>query len=386
MLKPARAASRVPSSPINACSLPPSRPSRVQYGCSPEKPRGSDPRGRSAATAGAPLAQPAPVAPVDRGLHHVARRLQPRHPLDHRAAELAHLAQVQADGLLLDPAADPYRVRPAVGDALLQRGRGIGDDAGGQRRAVLLGQRLQRELVEAHRALAAHLAVNGELHRGAAPQDRVLARPPGLVDVALAVAHPGPVLGKAVAAAVDPPHVVAAGVDQLELQVVGRRVATQAEAHLVVVRPGDIQPATDAGVAGDLVEIVVQAQRAAAIAVHRPQRTADLRRGDQLPGTDIVELRQHPAAALGRAAVAGQGHGAEQQEGKEPSHRGGSRYGGGGHGVIFPELEAGADPAAASGRPPRAAGARPGMRRRAGHAVAGAPAHPFTLPSSSPWM
>ncbi len=349
----------------------------------------------AAATTGGHLAQPVPVAAVDRGLHDVARGFQPRHPLDHRAAELTHLAQVQADGLLLDPAADPHRIRLAVGNALLQRSRGVGDHRGGQCRGVLLRQRLQGELVEAHRALAPHLAVDGELHRGAAPQDPVLARPPGLFDVALAVAHPGPVLREAVTAAVDPPHVVAAGVDQLELQVVGRRIAAQAETHLVVVRPGDIQPAADAGIAGHLVEVVVQAQRAAAVAGHRPQRAADLRRGDQLPGADVVELRQHPASRLGGQAVAGQRRGGKQHGGKEHSHSGGSRCGGNGHGGIFAELRAGAGGGPAVLRRPhgRDAGGSgapappcPCTRGRAGQALAGAPAHPFTLPSSSPWM
>ncbi len=50
MLKPPLPTSIAPSSPTRPCSRPPSRPTMVQYGCSPLKPRGNQPRVESAAT------------------------------------------------------------------------------------------------------------------------------------------------------------------------------------------------------------------------------------------------------------------------------------------------------------------------------------------------
>ncbi|MNM52121.1 hypothetical protein D3C81_631930 [compost metagenome] len=270
------------------------------------------------ATTGIHFAQLVPIAPVTRCLHHVARSLQARHPLHHRTAEFTHLAQVQADGLLLHAAADPQCVRLAVGDALLQCGGGVGDDDGGQRRGVFLRQRLQGQLIEAHRAATTDLAVDGELHRCAAPQRLVFARPPCLFDMALAVIHTRPALGELIAGAVHPPHVVAAGIDEFELQVVGRRIPAQFERDLIVLGPGDVQFATDAGITGNFVEVVIQAQGAAVVATDRPQRTADLRRGDQLPGVDVIELRQDRS---GTRQARAQQHGKQQTDGALTHHQ-----------------------------------------------------------------
>ncbi|MNV16690.1 hypothetical protein D3C71_1074590 [compost metagenome] len=246
------------------------------------------------ATASDHFAHFLPAASVLGGAHHVAGGLQAGQPLDHRTAELAHLVQVQADGLVGHATADPDRVRLAIGNAALQGGGGIGDHRRGQRRGIHRRQPLQGEAVETDRALATDLAVDRELHRRAAAERCFLARAPGLVDLAGAVLHRAPRLGEGVAGPVDPPHVVAAGIDQLELQVVGRRIAAQLQAELVIGRVLDAQLAADADIAGDVVEIVVQAQRApTTTADHAAQRTADLVGDHQLPGRHVVEAVQH---------------------------------------------------------------------------------------------
>ncbi len=168
------------------------------------------------------FAHGAPVAAILGGAHGVAAGFQVRQPVDHRTTDLAALVQVQADGLLLDATADPERIALAVDHAVLQRGGGIGDHRRHQRRVILGWQALQGQLVEAHCAAAADLAVDRELDRGAACHLLFGRRPPRLVDLATAILDRRPRLGETVAGTIDPPDVVAAGIDQLELQVVAR--------------------------------------------------------------------------------------------------------------------------------------------------------------------
>src|SRR5690606_35089020 len=123
---------------------------------------------------------------------------------------------------------------------------GIGRDQGRWRRR-LRRQWLPRQAAEAHAAAPAGVVVDGEFELRAAAQDAIQVRPPGLVDMARAVTHRGPLARELVARPVHPPDIVAAGVDQLELQVVGRRVAAQLEGEAVVLRILQWQVALDAG-------------------------------------------------------------------------------------------------------------------------------------------
>ncbi len=240
------------------------------------------------------LAHSAPVPAILGRPHGVAIGFQVRQPIDHYTADLAALVQVQADGLLLDATADPERVALAVDHAVLQRGGRIGNHRWHQRRIILRRQALQGQLVEAHRAAATDLAVDRELDGGASCHLLLGRGTPRLVDLAAAVLDRRPRLGEAVAGPVDPPDVVAAGIDQLELQVVARRFATQLESEAVIDRVFDVQRAADADVAGDIVEVIVQAQRAATTGTtDRAQRTADLVGQHQRPGRDVVEVVQH---------------------------------------------------------------------------------------------
>src|SRR5690606_26182709 len=108
-----------------------------------------------------------------------------------------------------------------------------------------------------------------------------------------------------VARPVHPPDVVASGVDQLELQVVVRRIATQLERVAVVARVLDHQVALDAGMAGNSVEIVVQAQRAALLARDRAQAAADLVGGHHAPLRGILETVEQARRLWGYPDVRG---------------------------------------------------------------------------------
>src|SRR3546814_4874240 len=98
-------------------------------------------------------------------------------------------------------------------------------------------------------ALAADAVVDRELELGAVAKHAVRARSPGLDDVPLLVAHRRPLRRELVAGAFDPPHVVAAFVDELHLQIVGRGIAADPERERVVFRIVDGEVALDADVA-----------------------------------------------------------------------------------------------------------------------------------------
>jgi hypothetical protein len=103
---------------------------------------------------------------------------------------------------------------------------------------------------------------------------------------------------------VDPPHGVAAGVDQLELQVVAGRVAAKLEGEPVVAGQHQRQVALDPGVARHAVEVVVQAQRLAVHPVCHPQPADHLVGGDHAPRRRIVEAVEQPRR-LGRGSIGG---------------------------------------------------------------------------------
>src|SRR3546814_10503925 len=92
-----------------------------------------------------------------------------------------------------------------------------GRRAGGRGRLAVGGGRqpLQPQRIETDRALAADAVVDRELELGAVAKHEVRARSPGLDDVPLLVAHRRPLRRELVAGAFDPPHVVAAFVDEL---------------------------------------------------------------------------------------------------------------------------------------------------------------------------
>ncbi len=336
--------------------MPPSRPMIVQYGCWPLKPRGYQPlgeggrdgldhlvgRGRErqrqhlqfgqaegivrpfggqhahvarlgfrqrdpvgAAIAIDHRARIAPLHAVVGQLHQVVAGLLARLPHQLEPAELAHAVQVQGQlrrrGRI--EVRIPGRVRIAVhrqrSAAAAVGGRGAG--RAGERAGVLRRQRGEGERIEAHRTLAAGVVVDRVLQLGAMAQRLVRVRPPGLVDLALAIGHRRPLAGKVVGRPIDPPHVVARGIGELELQIVGRRGPAQLEVEAIVVRIVQRHLALQPRIAGHAVVVVVQAQRLAAIGPgHRAQARGDLVGGHHLPGGRIVERIEHARLRLRR--------------------------------------------------------------------------------------
>ena len=294
----------------------------------------------------------APAQAVIGQLHQIVRRVLARFPVEHQPAELAQPAQVQRQ--LRIGVAVQVRGPRGIGLAVHGQGcctggeRGVRAGLASQRRAVIDRQRLERQLVEADRALAAGVVVDRVLELDAPAQHPVRIRPPGLVDVARLVAHRRPCGRKVVLRPVDPPHVVAAGVDELELQVVARRIAAQLEGELVVRGIFEHEVALDAGMARHAIEVVVQAQALPFDSRDRPQRAADLVGGHHPPRGGIIEPIQH-AHRLRRL-----GNGADRRQQYQPGRQAGeSRH----HVVIS---------------------VRHGRHARR--------AQPFTLPSSKPWM
>src|SRR5690606_35542605 len=133
-------------------------------------------------------------------------------------------------------------------------------------------------------AVATGIVVDGELDLGTAMQRAARGRPPALVDMALADVHLLPLAREVIARAADPPHVVAAGIHQLERQVIGGRFGTQPEPEAVVSRVVELQVALDAGITGHAVEVVVQAQRPALRALDPADAAADLVGRNNAPG------------------------------------------------------------------------------------------------------
>ena len=76
-------------------------------------------------------------------------------------------------------------------------------------------------------------------------------------------------LGNSKSRTIEPPHVVAAGIDELDLEIVYGRVRAQIERDLVVLRQIERQLAARERVARDVPEIEVEAQRLSVDAVVR---------------------------------------------------------------------------------------------------------------------
>ena len=162
----------------------------------------------------------------------------------------------------------------------------------GQRRGVGRRQRAEAQAVEADLALAALPAGQGELQQLTTAQRLVFGRPPGHRHMPLAQLHGLPVSGWFEHRRAHPPHVVAAGIHQLELQVVGRAFATQAVFECVVRRVRQRDALLQADVARDAMEVVVQAQRLAGIALDQPQAARDLVGRHHLPALGGFEVIQ----------------------------------------------------------------------------------------------
>jgi hypothetical protein len=238
-------------------------------------------------------AQFAPMSAIVGHLHGIIGGLRGFGPVEAQPAEFGVAAQIE--GQPLDAFAGmPSGAGIAVDRPLrfaARRGCGCAHDLG---QGAILRQRREGQCIETDFTFAACAVVDGELELGAAAQLRIRARPPGLADMPAFVAHRCPLMRIDILRSIHPPDVVATGIDQFELQIVGGRFAAQPEIEAVIVGVLDVEIALDADVTGDAVEVVVEAEPAAFGA----DAAADLGRGDDAPGSCVVEGIQKNSGIL----------------------------------------------------------------------------------------
>src|SRR5204862_749109 len=117
--------------------------------------------------------------------------------------------------------------------------------------------RLERELVEPHRALAAAARGDRELDRARAMQLTASLRPPRERDLTLLGRDRLPGVAEGEVAAVDPPHVGAARISELELEVLRTGLSPHAHGEAIVRGQRKIEVAVEHGVAAALLEVEV---------------------------------------------------------------------------------------------------------------------------------
>jgi len=157
----------------------------------------------------------------------------------------------------------------------------------------------QRQSPEARAAAAAAASgSDGQFQRGALRERVILARSPGKRDVVLGDPPRRPCFRHREIGPRMPPHVVAAGIDQLELQRVGRTGAAHAQVERIVRRECDRQCAAHRCVTGGAVQVVVEAQRLAVIAVDAAQARGDVVGRRDVPCRGIAEVHERGSTRI----------------------------------------------------------------------------------------
>src|SRR5439155_10565285 len=110
-------------------------------------------------------------------------------------------------------------------------------------------------------AAAAAPGVDHELDRRRMPQRAVAGRAPSELDLALLDFYKPPLARELVVGSVEPPHIVAGRIDELDLQLVHGRLGAQVERDLVVRRQIERQGSPRGGLPRGAAEIEVQPQR-----------------------------------------------------------------------------------------------------------------------------
>src|SRR5207247_1570605 len=180
----------------------------------------------------------APRRAVARHLHLEGHRVVVGVPVDHQPAVFSVPAEVDHRPLL----ARERRALPGGGAVLVEhewrlvagkerRGLGLGRHAVLSRRLA----RLEAEVADPDRAAAALPRRDRELDGAHLLRLAAAGRTPREVQARLADGHPLPLPRKDAVALVAPPDVLAARVDELELEVVGPRLAPQPERERVVL-------------------------------------------------------------------------------------------------------------------------------------------------------
>ncbi len=207
----------------------------------------------------------APFPAVVGKLHVVARCLRAGCEAQHEPAEFARPAEIDAEPLL---AAAARIASPRGCELAVERVRRVGPAQRGRRAnpgrwpfRSDRGKVVQLEIAHVERA-AATLASAGddELDGRDVVQRPILRRSPREFDVALLDRDQFPLVRKREVGTAIPPDVVAACVDQLDLQIVDRRVRTQPERDRIVVRQVDRQGAPRERVTCRAAQVEVEPQ------------------------------------------------------------------------------------------------------------------------------
>src|ERR1700737_547530 len=161
-------------------------------------------------------------------------------------------------------------------------------------------ERRNREIVEPDAPLPARARRDCDLDGRKALEGLVVGWPPREGYLPLLASDGLPILWKLKVWSVRPPHVLTGGVDHLELERVGRRVALDGERELVVGRQGQSERTMDHHVTAMPVKIEIHSHRSAVQAVRiRVNRHLDSIRGSGGPLTDRVEGIQYYSSGRG---------------------------------------------------------------------------------------
>ena len=267
------------------------------------------------AVAGRHRAHRPPVRAVVGNLDVVSGGKGAAGPVDHQAAILALLPEVDREpwgGVAgrAPPGGGRVAVEDEGGIGRRRRRRGAGRRGAGV--GVLRRQLAEGEAVDPHRAAPPAPGGDGQLD-GADPTWLAAAgRPPGEGDLSLLDPHQAPVAGELVVAMVHPPDVLgappAAGAvsgrprrrHQLDLEVLGRRLAAQPEAQLPVGGQLEIERPPSRRPAAAAVEVEVEPQGAAVDPRRSPDLQADPVRRRRLPSARLIAAIEHPPAGIHR--------------------------------------------------------------------------------------
>ncbi len=246
-----------------------------------------------------------PVLPVAGELDRILPGEELLVPEDHEAAVLPLLQEIDEEPLVADAFdALPGRLEIAVEGSLriVPRRRRDRRDLGGPRVGLRRRKLRERQLVHPHRALPSGPRRHRELDRGDFSELAPASRTPRELDVTLLDRHLSPVARKLEVAAVQPPDVLAALVDELELEVVHRRVGAKPERELPVLGHLERNRPPRGGPTGAALEVEVHSERPATEPGVGRERERDSVRRRRLPAGDVLEVvEDHRIAGRARA-------------------------------------------------------------------------------------
>ncbi len=238
-------------------------------------------------------AQAPPVASIVRDLDRVVGRLTPGLPVEDEPAELPGPPEVQREpGRGIGGSRAPRRGRVAVEDEirLVPAAGRRGARHRRRRRTARRRQRRELELVDPDAPPAPAARGHGELDRRHLADLTAAPRAPGEADMALLDDEHLPLSGEVHVAPHRPPHVLAGPVDELELEVIGRRFAPDAEGEGVVVRQMEGERLPGDGVTAAAREGEIEAHGPPAIPGIGADRELDAVGRESRPSLDGLEI------------------------------------------------------------------------------------------------